>query len=164
MRTLRLRRIGPPLGVALAVAGLVLIAGCGDDFGLGKRYPVSGKVTYKDQPLEKGQISFIPVDPKETRAAGGTIENGRFSLTTATPGDGALPGKYKVTIRSEDVDTSKVIDTIKKHGGGGRQGEIAQAAAKAKNLVPARYKLPETSDLEVTVEAKSNTFDFPLKD
>jgi hypothetical protein len=164
MKIRQLRRIGTPLGGALTVVGLLLIAGCGDDTGLGKRYPVTGQVSYKDQPVAKGQIAFVPVDPKEGRAANGSIENGRFHLTTATPGDGALPGKYKVTIRSEDVDTTQVIDTVKKHGGGGRQGEIAQAAAKAKNLVPARYKLPDTSDLEVTVEARSNTFDFPLKD
>ena len=39
---------------------------CGSDDGLGKRYPVSGTVTYKDQPVPKGSISFVPDDPKTT--------------------------------------------------------------------------------------------------
>jgi hypothetical protein len=164
MSMLHLRRIVTPIATALAAAGLLVIAGCGDDTGLGKRYPVSGTVTYKDQPVEKGQIAFIPVDPKEQRPANGFIENGRYTLTTATPGDGAMPGKYKVTIQSQSVDTTQVIETVKKQGGGGRQGDIAKAASKAKNLIPSKYLLTDTSGLEATVEARSNQLDFPLND
>jgi hypothetical protein len=164
MSRIRTRYIAASTGAALTAIGLVLIAGCGDDTGLEKRYPVSGTVTYHDEPLKKGQISFIPVDSKDRRAASGTIVDGRYTLTTATAGDGALPGKYKVAITSMEIDNTKVIETITKHGGGGRQTEIGQAAAKAKNLIPAKYMSSEMSGLEATVEAKSNTFDFPLKD
>ncbi len=164
MKTICMRRIGDLTGIVMAATGLLLIAGCGDDSGLGTRYPVSGTVTYKDKPVEKGQISFIPNDPRTQHAANGYIENGRYTLTTAKAGDGALPGKYKVTITSQDVDNTAVIETVVKKGGGGRQGDIAKAASQAKNLIPAKYKLTDTSGLEVTVEAKSNTLDFPLKD
>jgi hypothetical protein len=85
-------------------------------------------------------------------------------LTTAIDGDGALPGKYKVTIKSQDVDNTQVLETVIKQGGGGRQGDIAKAASKAKNLVPAKYQLTDTSGLEATVEAKGNKLDFPLTD
>ena len=37
-------------GAALTTVGLLLIAGCGDETGLAKRYPVSGTVTYQDKP------------------------------------------------------------------------------------------------------------------
>jgi hypothetical protein len=164
MSILHLRRIAATVGAALAATGLLVIAGCGDDTGLGTRYPVTGTVTYKNQPVPSGRINFIPVDPKAQRPANGDIQNGRYSLSTATPGDGALPGKYKVTIQSQEVDNTGVLDTIKKEGGGGRQADIARAASKAKNLIPSKYLLPDTSGLEVTVEAKSNTIDLPLSD
>ena len=146
--------------------GLCLLAGCGDDTGLGKRYPVYGTVTYKDSPVEAGRVSFIPADTKNEnqRAAAGDIQNGSYSLTTAVDGDGALPGEYFVTIASKLVDDSKVKETIAKHGGGGRQQDVAKAAASAKNLIPGKYQLPETSKLKVTVKEQSNKFDFPLTD
>jgi hypothetical protein len=157
-------RITNLTGAILAATGLLLIAGCGDDTGLGRRYPVSGTVTYKNQPVEKGQIAFIPDDPKTQRPAEGFIENGHYTLTTATAGDGALPGKYKVTIKSQQVDNTQVLETVMKKGGGGRQGDIAKAASQAKNLIPSKYQLTDTSGLEVTVKAESNTFNFPLSD
>ena len=40
----------------LAVPALVVMASCGaGDDGLGKRYPVSGTVTYNGKPLDKGR-------------------------------------------------------------------------------------------------------------
>ena len=65
--------------------------GCGDDTGLGKRYPVSGTVTYNGTPLEKGQISFIATDKNKQRDANGFIQAGRYTLTTATPEDAPCP-------------------------------------------------------------------------
>ena len=67
--------------------------GCGDDTGLGQRYAVSGTVKYNGKPLEKGQISFIATDKNKQRDANGFIQDGQYNLTTATPGDGALPGE-----------------------------------------------------------------------
>jgi len=153
--------------LGVAGAGLSPILGCGDDTGLDKRYPVSGTVTFKDQPVEKGQISFITTDKTKQRDAGGAIENGRYTLTTATPGDGALPGKYNVTIVSKEIDpadAAKIKGTIEKLGGSARQGDTGKAAARAKNLVPGKYQLPETGGLTATVEEKSNTIDFKLAD
>jgi len=164
MSTLRLRLIATSAGAALTAVGLVLIAGCGDDTELGKRYPVSGTVTYHDRPVEKGQIQFLPADPQKQRPANGFIENGHYTLTTLTPGDGALPGDYKVTIKAMQIDDSKVNETVAKYGGGGRQEDIAKATAAAKLLVPPKYQLPETSGLKVTVKEGSNPFDFPLTD
>src|SRR4051794_15792650 len=90
---------------ALAGIGLVLIAGCSDDTGIAKRYRVSGTVTYKGEAVPKGNISFIPTTPNG-REATGAIANGKFTLTTATPDDGALPGSYKVTVIAQEADMS----------------------------------------------------------
>ncbi len=63
----------------MAVAGAFVMTSCGTDDGLGKRFPVSGKVTYNGNPLEKGDISFVPDDPKGVGATG-LIENGVVHL------------------------------------------------------------------------------------
>jgi hypothetical protein len=149
---------------AVALSGLLGVTGCGDDSGLGKRYSVSGSVTYNGQPVEKGQISFVPADLNKQRAANGFIQDGRYSLTTLTPQDGALPGDYKVTIVSKEADNSQVIKTIMEKGGGARQAEVGKATAIAKDRVPAKYQLPETSQLTAKVEEHANTIDFELKD
>jgi hypothetical protein len=130
-------------------------------------------VTYNGKPLEKGTINFTPADAKG-RGAGGTITDGRYSLTTQDPNDGALPGKYRVTVLSKATDASTVDLKIK----GAPQTEAekkamatvfpqkvaAKAAAAAKNLIPAKYSLAETSKLEFEVKEQSNTFDIPLTD
>jgi hypothetical protein len=147
-----------------ATLGLAVVLGCGDDTGLGKRYPVSGSVTYKGEPVKAGRITFIPASKENQREASGTIQDGSYKLTTASPDDGALPGEYKVTVVSQQVDDTKVVETITKYGGGGRQQDIAKAQAKAKNLIPAKYQLADTSDLKATVAEHSNTLDFNLTD
>src|SRR5262249_16971240 len=146
-------------GLLIAAGSALSIVGCGDDSGLGKRYPVSGTVTYKEKPLESGTINFAPVDAK-ARAAGGTISDAKYSLTTQDPNDGALPGKYRVSVVAKLIDRSQVDLKIKKP----REGTVtdaekkamaivfpqkvaAKAAAKAKNLIPAKYSSPETSGL-----------------
>ena len=167
--------VGRLLFVVPAVAAAL---GCGDDSGLARRYPVSGTVTYNGKPLERGNISFAPDGPGG-RAAGGTIVDGRYSLTTHDLDDGALPGKYKVSIAAKEADTSKVDLTKVKKGTGGNLTEAqkkviaaaypqliaGKAAAVAKNLVPAKYSSPETSALTFEVKEQSNTgVDFDLKD
>ena len=140
-------------------------------------YPVSGTVRYNGKPLERGNISFAPAGP-EGRAAGGTIIDGQYSLTTLDTDDGALPGKYKVSIMAKEADVSKVdVKTvtkgIKKNLTEAQRKAIAsaypqliagKAAAVAKNLIPVKYSSPETSELAYEVKEQSNTADFDLKD
>ncbi len=138
----------------------LVAAGCGDD-GLGKRYPVSGNVTYKDKPVASGSISFVPKTP-EGRAASGEIHDGNYTLTTQSPEDGALPGKYGVRIIAKEIDDSQVLANAK--GGAANQMDVIKANNAAKRLIPAKYELAETSGLEAEVEEHSNTFDFTLTD
>jgi hypothetical protein len=152
--------------VALAVsASLLIVLGCGDESGIAKRYPVRGTVTYKGTNVAKGQISFIP-ESKDGRAANGEISDGAYFLTTAVNGDGALPGKYKVTISALEVE----LPPEAKSGPGGGQA-FAQSKArgevmkKAKSLVPAKYGAIDKTSLGAEVEAKpNNKIDFPLDD
>jgi hypothetical protein len=156
-----------------AIPTLAILVGCGDDSGLPKRYPVSGTVTYNGKLLEKGNINFAPDGPGG-RAAGGSIVDGRYSLTTQDPDDGAVPAKYKVSVVSKSTDTSKIDLKIKGATSEDAKKAIAavfpqkvaaKAAAKAKNLIPAKYNSPETSGLTFEVKPQSNSgVDFDLKD
>jgi hypothetical protein len=147
--------------------GLValLIAGCGDSSGLAKRYPVRGTVTYNGASLPEGTIAFKPAsaDDPNARAASGVIKDGRYELTTATEGDGALPGKYAVTISARQADFSKAQANVK-GGGSMRQDDVAKAYKNAKKLIPAKYELPETSGLTYEVKQQTNQADFALTD
>lgn len=141
----------------------LLVVGCGDDSGLPTRYKVSGTIKYKGAPVEKGSVTFVPDDTVNGRSATGTIANGYYTLTTHANSDGALPGKYKVTISSREVDLSKA-EANAKGGGALRQDDVAKANKDAKKLTPAKYEIPETSGLTFEVKPSSNTADFDLAD
>ncbi|AGA27898.1 hypothetical protein [Singulisphaera acidiphila] len=168
-----IRRILPvrlSLSVALASLMIVMSFGCGDDGGLATRYPVSGKVTYKGAPIKKASINFIPNDP-EGRPAGGRIEDGQYVLTTLNSDDGAIPGKYKVTVDDRELDQDAMRASAdaeaKKKGVAYNvipQHLQASALQKMKSSLPGKYQISSTSDLEVEVKNQSNTFNLELKD
>jgi hypothetical protein len=156
----------------LAGPALLLIVGCSDD-GLAKRYAVSGTVKYKGEPVAKARISFVPKDAAG-RGASGDVENGSFSLSTLSPGDGALPGEYKVTVDEREVDEAALKADTAKTIGKKNKGDLkiampipelqAKALKKAKSSIPGKYQIDATSDLTAKVEEKSNKFEFELKD
>jgi hypothetical protein len=153
-----------PAVAGLVAAGLLLVAGCGEDDGIGQRYRVTGTVTYNGKPLEQGTINFQTKTP-EARGASGDIQGGAYSLTTRTSGDGALPGKYRVSIVAKDVDLSDVEATSKKFRGAmPSKKDLGKAFQKSKRLIPAKYESPGTSGLEAEVKEQSNTIDFSLTD
>jgi hypothetical protein len=160
-----------------AFLGALAVLGCADSSGLPPRSRVSGTVTYNGKPLERGTISFVPADAKG-RAAGGSVVDGRFSLTTQDPNDGALPGKYRVAIQAKEAgDLSKVDLKIKTRRDGRvtedekkamlalyPQKAAAKAAVATKSLIPSKYGSAETSGLTYEVKAGSNQAEFPLTD
>jgi len=159
----RQHTLGNAAVTTLVGLGLLAVAGCGgDDSGIARRYAVSGKVTYKGAPVDKGTIVFEPTDMSKARVASGPIENGYYTLSTTGEKDGALPGDYKVCIISRSVDMAAVEANRK--GGAGRQDDVYKAEKKAQNLVPPKYQRTDTSGLTAKVEAKSNSKDFALTD
>lgn len=82
----------------LIVAVAIALAACG---AAGCRrgpqvVPVSGVVEVDGRPLPSGAITVVP---DHGRAATGTIgKDGRFTLTTFVPGDGAILGRHRVVV------------------------------------------------------------------
>src|SRR6266446_4264396 len=108
-----------PMSILAALSLVTIVACSGDESGLPQRYPVSGKVTYKGEPVRIGTVVFEPADIGNGRVASGNIEDGRYQLSTAGSGDGALAGDYNVAIISKKIDMSTV--EANRQGGAGRQ-------------------------------------------
>ena len=162
------------LAVLTTSATLVLI-GCGTDDGLGKRFPVSGTVTYNGTPLEKGSISFVPEDPKGLGASG-AIENGSYTMSTGGNSDGVRAGKYNVTITAREDITAKAKAEFEKARAARKNVAgteeltvvprqfVVKAEAEAKSLIPAGYGDPQSTNLAAEVKEESNTFNYKLSD
>jgi hypothetical protein len=114
-----------------AVMAALFLAGCSS-----QTYPVEGIVVFPDgnpaTELAGGSVSFNSEETK-TSASGPIGEDGRFHLSTSQEHDGAMPGKYHVTVSPPAPE--------------GRDDKAAAARR------PPSYKL-RTS--EVTIERKRN--------
>lgn len=64
--------------------------------------PVSGTISCNGRPVGNGKIVFVPPSPAGQQATGQII-NGKYSLTSFTPNDGAFPGSYHIVIVSPSV-------------------------------------------------------------
>lgn len=133
----------------LAVWILILaVSGCGGGAGPGLSL-VSGLVTFEGKPVGPGTVAFLPVDPKGNPASGTIEKNGRFKMSVYNPGDGVIPGEYKVA-----------VTVVKEPAHADDKGNLIPPTY----LSPDRYMNPETSGFKVTVEkSKSQDLKFDLK-
>lgn len=81
------------------MAALLGAAGCGGP----TLYQVKGTVVYKDDEdvavLARGLVLFEPVDANVKVSVRGEIQpDGSFQMSTYHPGDGVIPGKYRVML------------------------------------------------------------------
>lgn len=142
--------LAPSSLVFTASAALVLMAvGCGKEGPTMGR--VSGTVTYKGQPLTKGNVSFVSTEPDRPNASGAITSNGSFTLQTREPGDGAEVGEYKIAVTDIDPDTYNSA----------LPGETVKVP---KSQIPAKYADANTSGLTAKVASGSNTVPVELKD
>jgi|SRR5262245_50751999 len=130
-----------PVFQCAAVVLLLALAGCSDGPA---RSVVTGKVTYKGQPVAKGQIRFLIADRP---TAMGQIENGTYRIDHL----GGVPvGTGKVEIEAFE-DTGKAVFT----------GPTGEKVFEARQILPEKYN----TKTELTVEIKKGTneknFDLP---
>lgn len=143
--------------VCIAAAGIML--GCGSGGGISGTAPVSGKVTYKGQPVAGASIGFYS-DAAEGRVAVATSgADGSYELMTLDS-KGALPGKYSVTVKKTEIPPELT-----------KEVSMEEAAANAnkplplpKELLPSKYGTPANSPLKFEIKSGSNTIDLPLAD
>jgi len=110
----------------------VIAAGCSQTPSQPKPVVASLRVTLPNgQPVQAKEVRLVPergaATPKhEVEAIGRPAADGSFELTTFNPGDGAVPGKYVVVLRSPgrgidpkytDEETSGLKVTVPSGGG-----------------------------------------------
>jgi hypothetical protein len=133
----------PSLRSLVALLGSMLVAlsanGCGGGSGL---VPVTGTVTLDGKPVANAAVLF---KPSAGQPANGTTDgDGKFSLETIKPGDGAMPGEHDVTVTG--VKMSGVQQTAD------GLSDADSSKVKYEWFVPQKYSIPETSGLKVDVK------------
>lgn len=126
---------------------LLCCLGCGKSDGL-DRAAVTGKVTLNDTPVAAGSITFYPTGATKGPAAGGTIENGQYSIAIA---QGPIVGSNRVEIRASRKTGRKVQAPM------AERGVLADEIVEA---VPQQYN--SRSTLQRNVAQGDNTLDFDL--
>lgn len=141
------------LSLSLAVIATAVL-GCSTDQPP-EMYKVSGLVDYGGSPVSGATVTFHPVDKDLRTAVAKTDDKGAFKLTTIKEYDGAMPGKYRIT----------VTKLVTEGDTGPASSDIAAPPRKVtvKSELPEKFGSPETSGLEGTVEPISqNELDVTL--
>jgi hypothetical protein len=127
------------------VAGLLLVfgSGCG---GGPQNEAVSGSVTWKGHPLDRGTIEFVPAG--QGVPVVGVIQNGRYQFLS-TPG--VPPGSYQVRISSRKGKAAPRPDIP----------DFEMSDPTVKEQIPAKYNVKTELKAEVK-KGGGNTFDFDL--
>jgi hypothetical protein len=158
-----MERIGRAIVV---VAAILPLASCGRSDSLGFT-PVTGRVTFDGQPLERGEIRFSP------DSAAGT--NGPQSMSPLGPGGefvlrgpggrmGAVPGQHRVYLAMPLEDGPPTppsgAEAIGVAAGG---ADAAPQAGLGMRKVPRRYLAAETAGLAATITpGEAARFDFEI--
>jgi hypothetical protein len=125
------------------VALLSLVGGCRPAPPTGK---VSGQVTVAGAPIQFGNIAFLS---PQGRVATGNIQNGAFQVA------GVPVGETRVTVQAVRLGTPVGHPTL---------GPLLSSSNEGKHVdVPARYALPDKSDLHHTVTAGEQVVNFDLE-
>ena len=135
----------------LSLATIACVTGCGSSGPA--MAPVSGVVTVDGAPVENAAVMFVP-EGGGRPATGLTDADGKFSLETLEPGDGALVGNHKVTVTG--VKTTGIQATED-----GLSGVVDPSQVKEEWFVPQKYSKPDTSGL--TQEVKRGMEPVELK-
>jgi hypothetical protein len=133
------------VAVLMAAILVVVPSGCRNDGKL-KVYPVSGQVLYNGAPLKGIDIAFHPVDPKNDTGYpphATTDAEGRFSLATYLPGDGAPAGEWKVAL-------AFAVESIE---------EGSDQTRRLSFQIPQVYHTRESTPISVTIRPEPNTLE-----
>jgi hypothetical protein len=145
-------------GIAWVMLCGVAVCGCGGS-DEPRGIALSGKVSYKGQPLTDGSIRFIPSDGNGP-TAGATIEGGAFSIPAI---GGPRPGKHRVEIAAFQESAKSTPAGAQQFGRSDQSfPEGAQSKRTVKeNFIPKKYN--DNSGLTYTVPDSDQTgVDFAI--
>ena len=153
---------------------LVVVFGC-EQGNSNAPAKVSGKVTYKGQPVPAGVVTFHP-KTESPFAAASLNEDGSYTITEAPAGE------FTVTVETESINPDHKTPTYGPPGAGAGAGAGAPAGEGAGALppgftdlrkttaprkyvkIPEKYSDPKTSSLSAKLSAGKQVKDFSLDD
>lgn len=122
----------------------ILLAGCSADYTpqaeIFKTVSASGTLTFKGKPLSGFIVTLHPAGDQRT-ASGTTDAEGRFSLGTNAPGDGAVAGTHKVSVIWQPPEDDGLGSTV----------EDPKKMPKSPIDIPAKYASPDTSGISLEI-------------
>jgi hypothetical protein len=130
-------------GVVLAF--LLLALGCSNG---PRRASVSGTINVDGKPLERGVITFVPVNGTHGPGTGGSIEDGRFELDET---EGPVVGSNRVEIRGFRK-TGKTMPNPSPTGG---------TIAEERQVVPPEFNEKSTLVRDIKEGGNELNFDLP---
>jgi hypothetical protein len=167
------------------------MAGCGPGNGL-TMGRVSGVVTYNGQPVEFGEVLFLPDSGRGNSGVpsmGGINKDGTYTMSTQDFGDGVIAGFHKVGIRALDAvpvgadeppqqapaaaksnnpfagrfNTAKAQAVIVRKNRAKKDAPIVSFNGKVHRfLAPEKLANPETSGISVEISTGSNRVNFAI--
>lgn len=126
---------------------LLATVGCGGS-SAGDKVAISGTVTLKGQPLDRGTVTFTSVDPSKQLMAGAQITNGQFSIPAE---QGLPPGRYRVRF-SAPAGGPEVSP-------GEAPGE---SAVLAEERIPPEWGAQSTQEVEIKPGQSRVTLEFNI--
>jgi hypothetical protein len=146
------------LRVVSLAALAVMMTGCSGGTGLSGMAPVTGKVTYKDQPVDGAIISFIGEGTTRTATAVSSAD-GSYKLMTLDV-EGAMPGQYTVVVdKTESSAGASKLVTMEE-----AEKVNALPVAAPKKLLPEKYGDPTKTPLKFPVKDGPNVIDLKLEE
>lgn len=151
----------------VVLAGFLIVAltfqtGCGR--GKQKTTSISGKVTYKDQPVSGGTVTFHPLDTKDKPVSMPLGSDGTYQVN-------APPlGEMKVTVETESVRGQtgvayKMRPGMKNPDGTEMKAPEVDTSKLIKYVkIPNQYANVNSTPLKCTVKEGPNKADFNLTD
>jgi hypothetical protein len=147
------RRWAAPLGLLMAA----VVCGCSGGTKAPANAEVSGKVTYKGQPVPGGEVVFVTVNGGFANGAM-MDENGEYKIT-------APVGDVKITVSNSMLRTGG--RGAPRGGGGGmlkRPDSEQPKEAKGRYIdLPSKYANADLTDLTYTVVKGTQTHNIELK-
>lgn len=154
------------------LSACIAITGCEGGSKFPKTYPVTGKVTLNGKAIEGAIVTFQLESGKEN-AIGTTDSKGEFTLSMFQPGDGAVPGTYRIAVSKPAPGASSPAGTPPpgQIGSPDLPADYAPppdtskggAATGPKSEIPAKFSNDQTSGLRATVLEGPNNIPLDLK-
>lgn len=130
---------------------ILLCAGCDRVPSLEGLVPAEGVVTLNGEPVGKACLLLRPIEQGQSATAT-TDDNGRFSLMTFNPDDGAKPGEYLVTVTKTETRGDIRIERPN-----GTNQKIVHDDREIIDHLPEKYAAFSTTDLQITIPKNGDT-------